>query len=56
MCYKPRIESDEIKILRSLNLRMKLTSKEKHRYHNLVTGYEGEVMFDAWTEKLVRKA
>jgi len=52
MCYKPRIESDEIKILRSLNLRMKLASKEKQRYHNLVKGYEGEVMFDALTEKL----
>jgi len=52
MSFKPRIESDEIKILRSLNLRMKLTSKEKQRYHNLVKGYEGEVMFDALTEKL----
>ncbi|MEH7082851.1 nuclease-related domain-containing protein [Neobacillus drentensis] len=52
MSFKPRIESDEIKILRSLNLRMKLASKEKQRYHNLVKGYEGEVMFDALTEKL----
>ncbi|NHC39322.1 NERD domain-containing protein [Bacillus sp. MM2020_1] len=52
MSFKPRIESNEIKILRSLNLRMNLESKQKQRYHNLVKGFEGEVMFDALTEKL----
>jgi hypothetical protein len=52
MSFKPRIESDEIKILRYLNLRMKLAEKDKQRYHNLVKGFEGEVMFDALTEKL----
>ncbi|MFP5112763.1 nuclease-related domain-containing protein [Bacillaceae bacterium C204] len=52
MSFKPRIESDEIKILRYLNLRMKLAENDKQRYHNLVKGFEGEVMFDALTEKL----
>lgn len=52
MSFKPRIESDEIKILRYLNLRMKLAENDKQRYHNLVKGFEGEVLFDALTEKL----
>jgi hypothetical protein len=52
MPYKPRIEKDELKILRSLNARMNLTEKEKKRYFNLEKGFEGEVMFDLLTEKL----
>lgn len=31
MSFKPRIESDEIRILRFLNLRMKLAEKDKQR-------------------------
>src|SRR4051812_33780847 len=52
MAYKPRIEKDELKILRSLNARMDLTEKDKKHYYKLKKGYEGEVMFDLLTEKL----
>lgn len=52
MSFKSRSESDEIKILRFLNLRMELDEKDKKRFRNLVKGFEGEVMFDALTEKL----
>jgi hypothetical protein len=52
MPYKPRKESYEIRILRHLNNRMALTEKEKQYFSNLVKGYEGEVLFDSYTEKL----
>ncbi len=47
MAYKPRIESNELKILRVLNIRMILSEKDKQQYFTLKKGYEGEVMFDA---------
>jgi Nuclease-related domain len=52
MLYKARTESIELQILRSLNSRMVLSDKEKQHYLNLKKGYEGELMFDALTEKL----
>jgi hypothetical protein len=52
MPFKPRIEPDEIKILRLLNTLMDFTTKEKQYYLNLLKGFEGEVMFDILTEKL----
>lgn len=52
MIYKSRIESDEIKILRFLNLRMNLEESYYKRFRNLVKGFEGEVVFDSFTEKL----
>jgi Nuclease-related domain len=52
MLKKARTESNEIKILRSLNTRMILSAQEKQHYINLVKGYEGEVMFDQLIEKL----
>ncbi|MGF6954042.1 hypothetical protein QF028_006547 [Neobacillus sp. B4I6] len=42
MSFKDRNESDEIKILRFLNSRMKLAEKDKIRFHNLVKGFEGD--------------
>ena len=52
MPYKPRTESTELLILRSLHTRMNLSEKDKQHYFNLKKGYEGEVMFDSLTEKL----
>ena len=52
MAYKPRFESDELKILRYLNKRIVLSEKDKKHYLNLKKGYKGEVVFDVLTEKL----
>lgn len=52
MPYKSRTESNELLILTSLNTRMSLPDKYKQYYFNLKKGYEGEVMFDSFTEKL----
>lgn len=52
MPYKSRNESAELLILKSLNTRMNLSSKDKQHYFNLKKGYEGEVIFDSLTEKL----
>jgi hypothetical protein len=52
MAYKERIESEELKLFRSLNNRMALPSKEKKIYSNLEKGYNGEVMFDQLTDRL----
>lgn len=54
MPYKSRVESTELQILRCLNTRMNLSEKDKQHYFNLQKGYEGEVMFDALTEKLLQ--
>ncbi|MFL6562982.1 MAG: NERD domain-containing protein, partial [Bacillus sp. (in: firmicutes)] len=52
MSFKARTEPVELTMLRFLNRRMKLEEKDKKRYHNLEKGFEGELMFDALTEKL----
>ena len=52
MPYKPRTESDDLLIMKTLNTRMNLSSKDKQHYFNLKKGYEGEVVFDSFTEKL----
>lgn len=52
MIYKPRTESTELLLFRSLNTRMNLSEKDKQYYYSLEKGYEGEVMFDTLTEKL----
>jgi len=52
MAYKPRSESKELIILRSLNTRMTLPEKDRQHYFSLKKGYEGELMFDVLTEKL----
>lgn len=51
MAYKERIESEELKLFRSLNNRMVLPSKEKKIYLYLEKGYKGEVMFDQLTDE-----
>lgn len=52
MFYKSRNESAELLILKSLNTRMDLSDKDKQHYFYLKKGYEGEVLFDSFTEKL----
>ena len=52
MTNKPRLVSEELKILRSLNDRMILSEKEANHLWYLEKGYAGEQMFDEWSEKL----
>jgi Nuclease-related domain len=52
MPYKSRTQSTELLILKSLNTRMSLSEKDKQHYFNLKKGYEGEVLFDSFTDKL----
>ncbi|WP_231507606.1 nuclease-related domain-containing protein [Bacillus sp. UNC41MFS5] len=52
MPLKYRSESTELKIMRALNARSNLSSKEKKYYFKLEKGYQGELMFDLLTEKL----
>lgn len=46
MLLKPRSESRELLLLRSLNSRFNLSIKDKQYYLNLEKGFEGEIMFD----------
>jgi hypothetical protein len=52
MPFKVRTESNLLKSLRILNIRMELTEDEQKYYLNLEKGYEGEVLFDLLTEQL----
>nr|WP_263324617.1 nuclease-related domain-containing protein [Neobacillus sp. Marseille-Q6967] len=50
--FKIRIESDLLKILRSLNTRGELSNEVKKYYLNQEKGFTGEVQFDLLTAKL----
>ncbi|MEH7159276.1 NERD domain-containing protein [Neobacillus drentensis] len=50
--YKQRTKSKELRVFRSLNARMELSSEDKKRYLYLEKGYQGEVLFDQLTSKL----
>lgn len=50
MVYKERTESIVIRIIKLLQSRNEL--KEKQYCSNLIKGYEGEVLFDSYTNKL----
>lgn len=52
MLKKIRLLSDEIKFLRILKAKGTLTEEEKQHLYVLEKGYEGEVLFDALTDKL----
>lgn len=52
MIYKHRTKSDELFTLEILNKRMELSRKDKLHFTNLKKGYEGELLFDSFTEKL----
>lgn len=49
---KPHMESDELRLFRSLNSRMSLEVKDQQQYWNLEKGNEGELMFDSFIEKV----
>jgi Nuclease-related domain len=55
MLVKPRLMSDELKVWRAINSRMKLSSKESAYYLNLEKGYYGEKMFDEWIGDLTNE-
>ncbi|MFA1822006.1 nuclease-related domain-containing protein [Virgibacillus oceani] len=52
MIYKPRTKPNELITLGLLNKRMDLNSEDKKYYFSLKKGYEGEMLFDTFTEKL----
>ncbi|WP_332249037.1 nuclease-related domain-containing protein [Bacillus sp. J33] len=52
MHYKFRNKAAELLLLKSLRTRMSLSDKEEQHYLNLKKGYEGEILFDLWTNKL----
>jgi hypothetical protein len=52
MIFKPRFESKELRIWRSVHTRGNLTQKELSYYFNLVKGFEGEQNFDILLEDL----
>lgn len=52
MFLKPRLESDELRTYYYLDARMKLDSKDKQQFINLVRGFEGESEFDGLLEQL----
>jgi hypothetical protein len=52
LIIKPRHESLELKIMRSLKVRMNLEAKEANYYLNLEKGFKGEQKFDEWIESL----
>lgn len=45
---KQRFESEELKLLRSLHIRMKLFDQDLKNYMNLEKGFEGEKKYDKW--------
>lgn len=50
MIIKPRFESVELMLFRSLHLRMKLSEKDVNYYFYLEKGFEGELQFDKFCE------
>ncbi|HEU5140824.1 MAG TPA: nuclease-related domain-containing protein [Bacillales bacterium] len=50
MILKSRTESEELKLLRFLDSRMKLSARDANDYWNHEKGYEGEEKFDTWLE------
>ncbi len=49
---KERYESDELRLLRFLNVRMTIPEKDQSRYLSLKRGFEGEVAFDPLIDTL----
>lgn len=55
MLLKERSEPLDLRVLRYLNARMELPSKEQFQLITLEKGYTGEVMFDRMTENLTEE-
>lgn len=52
MIIQKRSPSHTLQVQKSLNNRMKLTSKHKRKYEQNQKGYEGELVFDQYVEKI----
>ncbi len=52
MIYKYRKESEELTVLRQLNLRLKLSEKDSHYFRSLEKGFIGEKMFDELVDNI----
>ncbi|WP_409253241.1 nuclease-related domain-containing protein [Bacillus sp. SCS-153A] len=50
---KERLESDELKVYKSLDSRKKLNAKEKQYFAGLEKGFNGEKLFDQWLEPVL---
>lgn len=53
MTMKERLESNELRVYRSLNSRKDLCAKEKHHYAGLEKGFAGEKLFDEWLQPVL---
>src|SRR5699024_4268115 len=52
MAYKPREIPVELRTLEALNPRMALSNKDVNYLSSLRQGYQGELIFDKWSDKL----
>lgn len=52
MIIKTRKKSTELLVFESLNNRMKLEEKDRLHFYNLRKGFEGEVLFDRYLERV----
>ncbi|RIW29619.1 NERD domain-containing protein [Bacillus salacetis] len=50
---KERLESEELRVYKSLDPRKKLTPKEKYYFAGLEKGFIGEKLFDQWLEPVL---
>ncbi|MBY0123328.1 nuclease-related domain-containing protein [Bacillus sp. S/N-304-OC-R1] len=55
MTMKFRCEPAELKLMRYLSPRMKLSDKDINQYENLEKGFQGELQFDDWQRELSGK-
>lgn len=55
MIFKTLTESKELKTMRSLNARMRLSEKDLYYYMSLEKGYEGELLFRQHLRKLTNE-
>jgi hypothetical protein len=52
MFKKERSESEELRVMKALDFRMELEEKDRQYYLNLKKGYEGEIMFDGYLNRI----
>lgn len=50
---KPRLVTDELKLLRFLHSRMEFPVDDLRRFENLEKGFKGEQIFDKWSEDIL---
>lgn len=52
MFKKNRSEPEDLRVMKALNYRMELPDKDKQYYLNLQKGFEGEVLFDEYLQRI----